>query len=73
MLHWPLHRVHAVDDTADANQGLFPLRWSRRISFGSAEEDRIISERFWLIDAQWPAIEPLLPKLGGKPRVDDRR
>ena len=28
---------------------------------------------FWLSDTQWAAIEPLLPNLGGKPRVDDRR
>jgi transposase len=28
---------------------------------------------FWLSDRQWAAIEPLLPRLGGKPRVDDRR
>ncbi|MDB5379688.1 MAG: family transposase [Rubritepida sp.] len=28
---------------------------------------------FWLNDLQWAAIEPLLPHLGGKPRVDDRR
>lgn len=28
---------------------------------------------FWLSNAQWSAIEPLLPRLGGKPRVDDRR
>ena len=32
-----------------------------------------MTERFWLNDAQWAAIEPLLPRLGGKPRVDDRR
>ena len=32
-----------------------------------------MGERFWLNDAQWSAIEPLLPHLGGKPRVDDRR
>lgn len=32
-----------------------------------------MSERFWLNDAQWAVIEPLLPNLGGKPRVDDRR
>ena len=32
-----------------------------------------MAERFWLSDAQWAAIEPLLPHLGGKPRVDDRR
>jgi len=32
-----------------------------------------MAELFWLNDAQWAAIEPLLPKLGGKPRVDDRR
>ena len=32
-----------------------------------------MSDRFWLSDAQWAAIEPLLPRLGGKPRVDDRR
>ena len=32
-----------------------------------------MAERFWLSDAQWAAIEPLLPRLGGKPRVDDRR
>ena len=30
-------------------------------------------ELFWLNDTQWAAIEPLLPDLGGKPRVDDRR
>ena len=32
-----------------------------------------MSERFWFSDAQWKAIEPLLPRLGGKPRVNDRR
>src|SRR5436305_11627140 len=32
-----------------------------------------MTERFWLSDTQWAAIEPLLPHLGGKPRVDDRR
>ena len=32
-----------------------------------------MTERFWLSDTQWTAIEPLLPHLGGKPRVDDRR
>ncbi len=32
-----------------------------------------MGERFWLSDAQWAAIAPLLPRLGGKPRVDDRR
>ena len=32
-----------------------------------------MGERFWLSDAQWSVIEPLLPRLGGKPRVDDRR
>ncbi len=32
-----------------------------------------MAELFWLNDAQWAAIEPLLPHLGGKPRVDDRR
>ena len=32
-----------------------------------------MSERFWLSDTQWATIEPLLPHLGGKPRVDDRR
>ena len=32
-----------------------------------------MSDRFWLKDAQWAVIEPLLPRLGGKPRVDDRR
>jgi len=32
-----------------------------------------MGERFWLSDTQWAAIEPLLPNLGGKPRVDDRR
>ena len=32
-----------------------------------------MGERFWLSDAHWAAIEPLLPRLGGKPRVDDRR
>lgn len=32
-----------------------------------------MSELFWLSDSQWAVIEPLLPHLGGKPRVDDRR
>jgi transposase len=32
-----------------------------------------MSDLFWLSDAQWAVIEPLLPQLGGKPRVDDRR
>lgn len=32
-----------------------------------------MAELFWLNDVQWAAIEPLLPHLGGKPRVDDRR
>ena len=32
-----------------------------------------MGDRFWLSDTQWAAIEPLLPHLGGKPRVDDRR
>lgn len=32
-----------------------------------------MAEQFWLSDAQWAVIEPLLPHLGGKPRVDDRR
>ncbi len=32
-----------------------------------------MAELFWLNDTQWAAIEPLLPHLGGKPRVDDRR
>lgn len=32
-----------------------------------------MAERFWLSDTQWEVIEPLLPRLGGKPRVDDRR
>ena len=32
-----------------------------------------MAERFWLSDVQWAVIEPLLPHLGGKPRVDDRR
>jgi transposase len=32
-----------------------------------------MSELFWLTDQQWAAIEPHLPDLGGKPRVDDRR
>lgn len=32
-----------------------------------------MSELFWLSDTQWDAIRPLLPRLGGKPRVDDRR
>ena len=27
---------------------------------------------FWLSDAQWAAIEPPLPDLGGRPRVGDR-
>ena len=32
-----------------------------------------MAELFWLSDEQWAAIEPLLPNLGGKPQVDDRR
>jgi len=32
-----------------------------------------MAELFWLSDRQWAAIAPLLPRLGGKPRVDDRR
>lgn len=32
-----------------------------------------MAELFWLNDVQWSAIAPLLPRLGGKPRVDDRR
>ena len=32
-----------------------------------------MAEQFWLSDVQWAVIEPLLPHLGGKPRVDDRR
>ena len=32
-----------------------------------------MAELFWLSDEQWAVIEPLLPHLGGKPRVDDRR
>jgi transposase len=32
-----------------------------------------MAEQFWLSEAQWAVIEPLLPALGGKPRVDDRR
>ena len=32
-----------------------------------------MAELFWLNEVQWAAIEPLLPHLGGKPRVDDRR
>lgn len=32
-----------------------------------------MAEQFWLSDTQWAVIEPLLPRLGGKPRVDDRR
>jgi Putative transposase of IS4/5 family (DUF4096) len=32
-----------------------------------------LSKLFWLSDTQWAAIEPLLPHLDGKPRVDDCR
>ena len=32
-----------------------------------------MARQFWLSGAQWAVIEPLLPHLGGKPRVDDRR
>ena len=32
-----------------------------------------MAQLFWLSDAQWAVIESLLPHLGGKPRVDDRR
>ena len=32
-----------------------------------------MADLFWLSDRQWAVIKPLLPHLGGKPRVDDRR
>lgn len=32
-----------------------------------------MSDLFWLSDSQWAVLEPLLPHLGGKRRVDDRR
>ena len=32
-----------------------------------------MARQFWLSDAQWAVIGPLLPHSGGKPRVDDRR
>jgi transposase len=32
-----------------------------------------MSELFWLSERQWAAIQPRLPCLGGRPRVDDRR
>ena len=32
-----------------------------------------MARQFWLSDAQWVVIEPLLPRPGGKPQVDDRR
>ncbi len=32
-----------------------------------------MADQFWLGDVQWAVIGPLLPNLGGKPRVDDRR
>lgn len=32
-----------------------------------------MAEQFWLSDVPWAVIEPLLPHLGGKSRVDDRR
>jgi len=32
-----------------------------------------MAELFWLNEVKWAAIGPLLPHLGGKPRVDDRR
>ena len=32
-----------------------------------------MGELFWLSDEEWAAIEPWLPRLGGKPRKDDRR
>jgi len=32
-----------------------------------------MADRPWLSEVQWAVIEPLLPNLGGKPRVDDRR
>ena len=32
-----------------------------------------MDEPFWLNDRQWSVLQPLLPHLGGKPRVDDRR
>ncbi len=31
-----------------------------------------MTELFWLSNAQLAVIEPLLPHLGGKPRVDDQ-
>ena len=33
----------------------------------------MMAELLWPNDRQWAAIEPLLPRLGGKPRVNDRR
>ena len=32
-----------------------------------------MGEMFSLSDPQWAAIEPPLPRLGGRPRVDGRR
>lgn len=32
-----------------------------------------MAELFCLSDTQWAAVKPLLPSLGGKLRVDDRR
>ena len=33
----------------------------------------MMGDRFWLSDAQWAIIKPLLPRLGSRPRLDDRR
>ena len=29
-----------------------------------------MAEQFWLSDAQWAVLEPLLPQSGGRPRFD---
>ena len=46
-------------------------------NIGLAQEPSLarpmLQDVFTLSDALWAAIAPLLPRLGGKPRVDDRR
>ena len=48
---------------------IFSLRRDSRF------ENRVVimSELFWLSDAQMARLKPFFPKSHGKPRVDDRR
>ncbi len=41
--------------------------------FRLAKRGSMISDRFWLLEAQVDRIRPFFPKAHGKPKVDDRR